>query len=66
MPFPITTIPPGETVKRSRSRSISKPIEAQGSTTTFLSKIAFLILAFSPILTDGIKTEFSTTESLPA
>ena len=53
-PFPITTIPPGETVNLSRSRSISKPIEAPGSTTTFLSNIAFFIFEFSPIFTEGI------------
>ena len=58
-------IPPGLMVNRARSRSKSTPICAPGSTTTFLSKIAFRTIDLSPIRTYGISTEPSTIAPRP-
>jgi hypothetical protein len=58
-------MPESVTVKRWRSRSISTPICAPGSTTTPLSIIALRITARSPIFTPGIKTELSTNAPVP-
>src|SRR6266545_4768065 len=60
-PLPITTTPPSEMAKRSRSRSWSTPMRASSGTWTFLSTIARRTTAPTPTSTSCITTESSTS-----
>src|SRR5262249_22571613 len=59
-PLPSTTIPPGLTWYRCRSRSASTPMCAPSGTTTFLSRIALRTTEPLPIRTLSITTLPST------